>query len=208
MGFWSSITGSSGISKAKKASDKGFKNAKNFVLQGQEKVTSLLAPGAGYQPAQNALERLLGLAGPQEQEKAFGEYRESPGVSFMRDQGEQSLQRAAAAGGQLAAGRTLADANKFGQGVAEQGFGDFYNRLAQLYGTKLNTAGNLANSYGGTYNSLADLAFKKGQARAGFAERKGNILPGIIGDGFKIGADLLGRAISPFGGGSSYSPSQ
>ena len=213
MGFWSSITGSSGIKKARKASDKAYKNAKNFTLQGQAEADKLLMPGSNYQPAQGTLEKLLGLQGAQAQEDAYGDYRESPGVAWARGQGEESAMRGAAAGGQLASGRTLADLNAYGQGVAEQGFGDFYNRLRDLYGTKLGVAGNLAGMKTNTYNNLANLALGKGQARAGYAMQKGAIIPNLISQGSQILGGIAGSALgggfgtamgnSLFGGGAS-----
>lgn len=207
MSFWGSITGSDGIDQARSDEKKAYNKAISFTREGMAGNQALLGPGSNYQPAQSSLERLLGLQGAQAQEDAYGQYRESPGVDWARQQGEQALQRTAAAGGHLASGRTLADANTYGQGVAQQGFGDFYNRLAQLYGQKLGTATNMAGLNTNGYNRLGDLAVAKGQANAGYSYAQGQVLPNIISGGIKIGADLLGRAINPMSGASSYSSS-
>jgi len=214
MGFWGSIIGSSGIKKASNITSKTYKKADALVREGDAKAYGMLSSAADYQPAQGALERILGLQGAQAQQDAYGQFRDSPGVSFLRDQGEQSLQRAASAGGQLASGRTLADANIYGQGVAEQSFGDYFNRLRDIYGTKLVAAGDLAAGSRSTYNALADLRLGKGLAKADYAMQKGAIIPNLISQGSQIIGGIAGAALGgPMGGalaskmmagGSSY----
>lgn len=179
-----------GADKAAKATNRAYKAATAATKAGQAKSEALMLPGANYQPAQNKLFDLLGLNGAQGQQNAFGAYQESPEVAFMREQGEGALQRSAAAGGGLASGRTLADSQKFGQGLAQQGFGDYYSRLRDFYESTKGTAGGVAAGYTGTANRLGDLALGKGQAKAQSATQNSpwSVISGIAG----IGADLAG----------------
>lgn len=171
-----------GADKAAKALKKANAQATAFTREGQD----MLRPGANYQPAQNKMFDLLGLNGAQGQENAFGAYRESPEVAFMREQGEGSLQRSAAAGGGLASGRTLADSQRFGQGLEQQGFGDYYSRLRDLYESTKGTAGQVA----GYSNRLGDLALGYGQQKASMAQQNSpwSVISGIGA----IGADIAG----------------
>lgn len=187
MGLFSWLTGAD---KAASALKKANKTATGAINTAQAKSDALMLPGANYQPAQNKLFDLLGLNGAQGQQNAFGAYQESPEVAFMREQGEGSLQRAAAAGGGLASGRTLADSQKFGQGLAQQGFGDFYSRLRDLYESTKGTAGGVAQGYTNTGNRLADIAGGYGQQRAQMAQQ--NSPWSVISGVGAIGADMLG----------------
>lgn len=179
-----------GADKAAKATNKGFNKATALTQQGQQQATDLMLPGANFQPAQNKLFDLLGLNGAQGQQNAFGAYQESPEVAFMRQQGEQGGLRAAAAGGGLASGRTMADLSKFNQGVSQQGFGDYYSRLRDIYESTKGTAGGVASGYTSGANRLADLALGKGQAKA--ASATANSPWSVISGIGAIGADLAG----------------
>ena len=181
-----------GSDKAAKAIKQANKKAEALTREGWAKSEALMLPGANYQPAQNKMFDLLGLNGAQGQENAFGAYRESPEVAFMREQGEGALQRAAAAGGGLASGRTLTDATRFGQGLAQQGFGDYYSRLRDLYESTIGTAGGVAGGYTNKGSQLSNLALNYGQQKAGMATQ--NSPWSVISGGAAILADLAGTA--------------
>ena len=75
----------------------------------------------------------------------FSSFKESPDYQFAFDQGLQGLDRSAAARGSLYSGGHSADLMKFGQGLASQNYGNFYNRLAALSGTGQTTASGLGS---------------------------------------------------------------
>ena len=189
----------SGADEAQVEIRKATKQAINFQREGQQKATDLLSPGANYGPVQSKLYDLSGLNGGQAQQAAFGQYVESPEVAFMRSQGEGAAQRAAAAGGRLASGRTLADLNSFGQGLAQQGYGNYYSRLRDLYGSALGTANGLAGIYANGGNTLANITLQGGQQQAQYAGQRG----GMLGDLLSQGAALAAYA---YGGGSVGTP--
>jgi hypothetical protein len=189
MGFFDFL---SGADEAEKASKKATQQAIAYQQQGTDRAASVLQPGANYGQAQSKLYDLSGLNGSQAQQGAFGQYNESPEVQFMRQQGEQAAQRAAAAGGQLASGRTLADLSKFGQGLAQQGYGQYYNRISDLYGSALGQANNLAGIYSQGGSNLANLQMQGGQQQAQYAGQRGGVFGDLLSQGIAAGAYLGG----------------
>lgn len=206
MAFFDFLTGAD---EAAKESAKATKKALAFQKEGRDQAAGILRPGANYQPAMGQLNALAGLDGAQAQQDAFGRFQESPEIQFQREQGEQAAQRSAAAGGQLASGRTLADLSKFGQGLASQSYGDYYNRLRDLYGTSLNTAGNLAGVYSNAGNNLSQLQMQGGQQQAQYAGQAGGVFGDLLSQGAALAAYAYGggKVGTPGGSGSSYSSS-
>lgn len=93
----------------------------------------------------------------------FSSFRESPDYRFAFDQGQQGLDRGAAARGGLYGGGHTADTIKFGQGMASQQYGAFYDRLASMAGIGQSTARGLgslgagmASQIGANYRGAAD----------------------------------------------------
>lgn len=62
----------------------------------------------------------------------------SAAYKFRLDQGNQAIQRSAAAKGMLGSGNTLAELLKYGQGEASQEYGNEIGRLTALRGQDLN----------------------------------------------------------------------
>lgn len=203
MAFFDFLTGADEQAKAIK---KATNQAIQYQQQGTDKAAGILAPGANFGTAQSKLYDLSGLNGAQAQQGAFGQYVESPEVQFQREQGEQAAQRAAAAGGQLASGRTLADLSRFGQGLAQQGYGQYYNRISDLYGSALGTANNLAGIYSQGGSNLANLAMGGGQQYAQAKGAQGGVLGDLLSQGAALAAYAYGggKVGSPGATGSSY----
>jgi hypothetical protein len=87
----------------------------------------------------------------------FSSFKESPDYQFAFDQGLQGLDRSAAARGSLFSGGHSADLMKFGQGLASQNYGNFYNRLAGLSGTGQTTASGLGGLGANMANSIGQI---------------------------------------------------
>jgi hypothetical protein len=100
-----------------------------------------------------------------------------PGYAFRLQQGQQALQRGAAAGGGAFSGGTLAALTRYGQDYASNEYQNVYNRALTGYNTNFNTAlgsyntnvNNALNAYntrfnaynigqGNTFNRLAALS--------------------------------------------------
>lgn len=112
-------------------------------------------------------------------------FTQSPDYKFAYDQGMQTLDRSAASRGNLFSGGHSADLVKFGQGLATQNYGNYYNRLASLAGVGQTAATNLGSFGQSTANSLAGLYQNMGNNRASSyannANIWGNTLNGIAG---------------------------
>lgn len=199
MAFFDFLTGAD---EAQKVTDRNAKLARRELRENRDNAINVLRPGANYAPIQGRLYDLAGLNGGQAQQNAFGQFQESPEYNFLRQQGEQAAQRSAAAGGQLASGRTLADLSKFGQGLASQSYGDYYNRLRDLYGSALNTAGGIANTYTGAGNALANVSTQMGAQSANYAGQRGGVFGDLLSQGAALAAYAYGA--KPGASGSSY----
>lgn len=181
---------------SKKASRKANESAAlrtGFINTGFDRAEGFLAPlaqqGTG---ARQLLGDYLGLNGVGAQGNAFQDFRDSPNVAFLRDQGIGAIDRSAASRGMLNSGRTLSDLARFSTGLAEQSFG---NRLSQIAA--------LANQGAGAQTSLANLATGRANALSGIEGQRGlasqqavlgaqNERIGALGAGLNLASFALG----------------
>lgn len=166
----------------------GFGQARQD-LAGVQSLQGLL-PGAttaiGIERPESALEKL-------QREGIEGD----AGFQFRRQQGEQAVNRAAAARGGRGGGRALKELSRFNQGLASQEFGAAAQRASAIDAQRQATAGRA---------DLAALAAQRNQAGfarqgfgaqgqlAGLAAQQGRLGAGIE-TGFGAGqADVFGRS--------------
>jgi hypothetical protein len=128
----------------------------------------------------------------------MNDFHEDPGYQFQLQQGQQALQRSAAARGLLNSGATLQSMDSYTQGIANQGYENAYNRFTQnqqkTYNMLSNLAGigqtgtntsatagaNYANAYGNSMSAI-------GNANSAAAMQPYNGMMGLAG----MGASLL-----------------
>jgi hypothetical protein len=108
---------------------------------------------AGYQPytaggaaSTSDMADLLGLNGPDAANAAMAKFQSSPGYQFQLQQGLRGVDAGAAAQGMLRSGATLKAEQTFGQGLAAQDFGNYFNRLSGLAGQGLTAQGGIATA--------------------------------------------------------------
>ena len=77
---------------------------------------------------------LLGLQGQDAQEAAYGRFSASPAQKFLEEQGLRLVNTSSAITG-AGGGERLRELTRFSQGLASQGFDDYYNRLGGMSGT-------------------------------------------------------------------------
>ena len=181
-----------------------------------------------YQPTYDAafgdkgslemLRNALGLNGPEGASAATAAFQGGPGYQFKMDQGLQALDRSAAARGMLGSGNNSIDTIKYAQGVADQGWQDWENRLGGMTTLGQTAAGGLADTnkslaaldygygkdlsgiaMGGTQAAISGLTSGMQADAASGAQRSNNLLGSILG-GVKMGASLLA---APMTGGTS-----
>src|SRR5574343_172313 len=115
--------------------------------------------------ALTAQNQLMGLGG-ESPEAQLAALINSPGYQFRLDQGNQAINRSAAAKGMLGSGNVLAELAKYGQGMASTEYG---NRLSQL--------GNLSTQGMGQANLIGE---NQGNATIGAANARASGIPGRL----------------------------
>lgn len=224
MGFLSSLTGGD-IGKATKNAinknnglltgfqDQGAALIESYGIKSQDQLGAILQ---GYQPAVDSGNRArsmydsaLGLRGAGGNAEATDAFQAGPGYQFAMDQGSQAALRGASAGGMLNSGNTLTALTEFGQGLANQEYGSWLDRLNGVSGQGLQAVGGQAQAFGGLadlYQNMSDdrLSLESGvtQGRMGLnndlaqvqeqqAQTKGGFLGGLLKTGLSMGTKAL-----------------
>jgi hypothetical protein len=199
----SAASGIAGSLLQKGAAQKGQDEALAAQQQALEQERADLEPWrtTGGQ-ALGATADLLGLNGPDAATAAMARYQTSPGYQWQLGQGLRAVDAGAAAQGMLRSGATLKAEQTFGQGLADQDFGQYYARLANLSGQGLTAAGDLTSA--GQQNANAVSTIDTGAANAQ-SSIYGNMAGGLQGT---INNLLSNKDFQSWlnGGGSVVSP--
>lgn len=152
----------------------------------------------------------LGLNGAEGNTRATGAFQTGPGYQFAMDQGLQALERRASSQGRLAGGQTSLDTIGYAQGLGNQEYGSWLDRLNGQQGMGMDAAAGRAGiqtglgqaeyGYGAdrgnlAYTSNEAIGNAKRDYQIGKDQTGANIFGAITG-GISMGAQLLG-----FGGG-------
>lgn len=138
-----------------------------------------------------------------------------PGYGFRLSEGMKALERGAAARGGLLSGNMLRGAQRYGQDLASQEFGQAYNRLAQLANVGpaaagvMNTLGQqYATGAGNIYGAMGQTAGQAQLQRGSIYGNMLNQLGGIGGRAFGMSAPSAfapgGMASAGFGSGMAF----
>jgi hypothetical protein len=152
------------------------------ISNGQSQANALLEPyAAGGTQAFTQQSDLLGLNGQDSADKAMSTFQSSPGYAYQVQQGLRAVDAGAASKGILASGATIKAEQDRGNQLANQNFGDYYNRLNDLSrsgeaaasgqaATDTSAASNQSSIYGnavgGVGQSLGTLATNPGVQNA------------------------------------------
>ena len=154
---------------------------------------------AGY----NALANLQSTAGnvPAAFKFGAGDYQADPGYAFRLAEGQKALDRQAAARGGLISGGALRAAQRFGQEMGSQEFGNAYNRALTGYNTEVARENQLYNrqaALAGIGQTATNLV---GQAGQNYATNVGNLMTSA---GAANAAGQVGMANALTGGLGTY----
>ena len=138
-----------------------------------------------------------------------------PGYGFRLSEGMKALERGAAARGGLLSGNMLRGAQRYGQDLASQEFGQAYNRLAQLANVGpaaagvMNTLGQqYATGAGNIYGAMGQSAGQAQLARGSIYGKTLNRLGSLGGEYFGAPTPSAftpgGMASSGFGSGMAF----
>jgi hypothetical protein len=149
----------------------------------------------------SALNVLAGMYGLNGQGTAgqpdYSAFYQSPDYTFALQQGQQALDRSAAARGSLYSGGNAVDTMNFGQGLASQQFGNFYNRLAGLAGVGQTAANQLGTSGQNYANSVGQMNQWNAQNQMGSIYDKSNANSNMWNQIAGIGGNLAGQFYHP-----------
>lgn len=153
-----------------------------------------------------------GQSSADQQQAALGRFQVSPGYQFAFDQGQDAITDSAAARGGVHSGAVDKALIRFGQGTANQEYGDYYNRLAAEAGigqTATNAGNAAAQNYG---NNASQLAQNTGAARASAYGQAGQAAAnGYMGAASAIQGGIgnylyMSQSANPYAAGGSMSP--
>lgn len=191
-------------------SDKNERKAKDDLVGGYNSGLNKLEGSYGRaqdrywnyekeaRPAAGAYSDALGLNGADGNARAVNQFQAGPGYQFQLQQGQQAINRTAASRGMLASGNTSLDLLRYSQGLADQEYDDYLNRLdgQQRFGL------GVADRAGAIDTGLGDVRYAtslgKAGARANFQAGKdvsGLNTIGTISGGVSTGARLLGGGV-------------
>lgn len=125
-----------------------------------------------------------------------------PGYGFRMSEGLKALDRQAAARGGLISGGALKAAQRYGQDVASQEFGNAYNRLAGLAQIGPSAAGvtntlgqNYAQQASGTYGQMGDTAANALLAGQGLRQSSYGGMANLLGRMYPQGMATAGMGM-------------
>jgi hypothetical protein len=139
-------------------------------------------------------------------------FTQSPDYNFAFNQGMQALERSAAATGTLQSGGQSKAAIEFGQGLASEQYGNYFNRLLGLAQMGQNAAAGQATNSLSAANSQANTLEAQGTARASGTVGAANAITGGLSNigssvtqGLVLNKLLGGSANSAYSGGAGLS---
>lgn len=141
----------------------------------------------------NAPFRDAGLRGLAGYEATLGpSFQESPGYRFAVEEGVNAIDRGASARGLLGSGGRLRELTRFGQGMANQEFGNYQNRLASLAGIGQAATGQTNAAGMAAGQGVANTQIAGGNAQAGSIIGGTNAMLGGANQGIGLWARMSG----------------
>jgi hypothetical protein len=219
------------------ATNKAIDFAKEKYQEGRKDIEKYYGIGNEYldpytRAGRQALDTWMAANGMNpdiSKEDIYEKFRNSPGYQFAKEEGDKAVARNAAARGTTQSGALQKELLKYGQGMADQQYDTWLNRVAQTMGMGANAAGaqannswntgfnlanqgsNLANAVGNMYAGQGASAANAGMAGSGGGGNiwggvgavAGGVIGGIYGGpmGATAGAAAGGKLGGAIGGG-------
>jgi hypothetical protein len=145
--------------------DTGLNNSATMLGYVKNDYAPLSALAGKYGQGTDMYMNSLGLNGQAGSDAATSAFQRGPGYGFQMDQGLDAINRRRAAGGMVNSGNADIDALKFGQGLADQSYGNWQQQLGGLNGQALSATGAAASGIAGADTNLANLYQSDAQNR-------------------------------------------
>lgn len=204
----SSAISSAALEKETDAINNGLTNANQVDQNALSTITGNLAPYTTTgSAAETAAGNLAGVNGTAAQNTAFAGFRADPSYQYNVSQGLKAVDQGAASKGMLQSGGTVQAEQTLGNNLANESFGDYYNRISGLATTGLGAQNTLANAglstakdQAGSYTSAASAL---ANINASAAQSQSSALNSGITNGTAALGQIGSSANSLFGMGSS-----
>lgn len=202
MGFLSSLTGGDKAKKAAKAAEAGQRAAE--AAWSEYKLSGL----RNLEPYQELGKLGVNAISDVYKSGNFDGFRADPGYQFAFNEGQRAVDSSGAARGLNLSGAQMKALNRYGSGIADQTYGNWFNRNLGLANYGANIAGSqnnvLANSTQGQANALTGAA----NAKASGYLAEGGIKNSLFNTALGAGIGALGGGFSnPFSSSVSLNPS-
>lgn len=125
---------------------------------------------------------------------AYQGFKETPGYQFQLSEGQKAIDRSAAARGMALSGSAIKAHQRFSQGLANQTYGEYLNRLQALSGAGQTATGQAFAGYQNNSNTLASLYGAQGNAAASSYIGQANAWNGGIGNALGFLGNFMGSA--------------
>lgn len=150
-----------------------YKDMERAQQAANQRALQTMSPfTAAGQAAQSQLSGLLGIGGETDPE-ILEMLRNSPGYQFRLEQGQKGLDRSLAARGGLLSGRAIQEAQRLGQGLADQTYNDYVRSLMAQTQMGLGAAAGTA----GLQTAGGDIS---AAARLGRQDQMDRMLAGLL----------------------------
>ena len=163
---------------ANQAIDSGMAGSLGALGAARGAYDPVAALGTKYGTGTSLYMDSLGAGGAEGNQRAVEAFQAGPGYNWALDQGNTAINRRRAAAGMLNSGNADIDAMKFGQGLANQEYGNWQARLAGLINPELAATSGAAAGRAGSDMALANLYNTNAGQRVGVA---GNVAQGTAG---------------------------
>lgn len=127
----------------------------------------------------------------------YSSFQQSPDYQFAMQQGLLGLDNSAAARGSLYSGGQSADVLSYAQGLAEQNYNTYYNRLAGLSGAGQTTATQLGNAGMEMANQIGNYYMNNAQNQASSYYNEANAKSNLYGNLAGIAGNAFGQLYQP-----------
>lgn len=127
----------------------------------------------------------------------FSAFTQSPDYQFALDEGFKAMDRSAASRGRLYSGGYGQDLTKYGQGLATQNYGNYYNRLAALANVGQTTASGLGGLGANYANSMGTALQNNASNRASSYMNQANAWNNGLTQVAGIAGNYFGSKVQP-----------
>ena len=170
-----------GLAGAEEGLQRGLAGGIAGIEAGMNQAANTLSPYTqGRGKAFDLQQALSGALGPDAQRQAFANYNQSPEMAYALEQAEKGITRNAAATGKLGSGNVLQELQRNAIGMAQQDYGNAFNRLGSLSSMGQNSANLLGGLQANAGGKVGDYGFGTGQALADYRTRAGEQIAGNV----------------------------